>query len=187
MHGSALPRRIGQECASSKPIKTWPDSFCSPQHEFCDRPTGEIRKLRQFFVSCLLIILGSFLCVLKAHPEEIKVVVNPSVQQEELSKNALRAIFGMRLRTWPNDEPIRVFIIDRHSPIHTKFAKKKLDIFPHQLQRAWDRLVFSGIGQAPSKVSSAEEMRAMIATTPGAIGYLPKEMVNENVRVAEVK
>lgn len=132
-------------------------------------------------------ILGSFLWVMEAHTQEIEVVVNPHVQKDDLSKNALRAIFGMRLRTWPDGTPIRVFVLDEHSQMHAKFAKKSLGIFPHQLRRAWDRLVFSGTGQAPFEVSTAKEMRASIATTPGAIGYLPKEMVNENVRVVEVK
>lgn len=133
-------------------------------------------------------ILGSFLWALEAQAqEEIRVVVNPGVQEETLSKNALRAIFGMRLRIWPDGSPVRVYILDENSPIHAKFAKKKLDIFPHQLQRAWDRLVFSGTGQAPFKVSSIEEMRTTIATTPGAIGYLPKELVNESVHMVEDK
>ena len=37
---------------------------------------------------------------------------------------------------------------------------------------AWDRLVFSGTGQAPDTVTSTEEMLARVASTPGAIGYL---------------
>lgn len=113
--------------------------------------------------------------------------MNPDVQKDDLSKNALRAIFGMRLRTWPDGTPIRVFVLGEHSQIHAKFAKRNLGIFPHQLRRAWDRLVFSGTGQAPFEVSSATEMRASIASTSGAIGYLPKETVNESVRVVEVK
>jgi hypothetical protein len=40
------------------------------------------------------------------------------------------------------------------------------------MRSAWDRLVYSGTGQAPLEVSSEEEMRAKIASTPGAIGYL---------------
>jgi hypothetical protein len=62
-----------------------------------------------------------------------------------------------------------------------------LSIFPHQLRRAWDRGVYSGIGQAPTTLDSEAEMRAIVASTTGAIGYLPTEMVNANVRVIEVE
>lgn len=139
---------------------------------------------------CLLLAglfaTGGFLVWVPAVDAQ-EVVVNPDVPKENLSRNALRAIFGMRLQIWPDGTPIRVFVLTDESKIHAAFAKKKLGIFPHQLRRAWDRLVYSGTGQAPHEVSSAQEMRAKIASTPGAIGYLPKEMINDNIRMVEIE
>lgn len=144
-----------------------------------------VRELQLPLVACLLITLGSLICISEADAQE--VVVNPGVPRENLSRNALRAILGMRLRTWPDGTPIRVFVLSDESSIHASFAKKKLGIFPHQLRRAWDRLVYSGTGQAPHQVSSAEGMRAAVASTPGAVGYLPKEMIDDSVHMVEVE
>jgi hypothetical protein len=58
---------------------------------------------------------------------------------------------------------------------------------PHQLRRAWNRQIYSGIGQAPNKVDTEAEMRRLIASTPGAIGYLPEDQINEHVRKVEIK
>jgi ABC-type phosphate transport system substrate-binding protein len=116
----------------------------------------------------------------------VEVVVNDSVQQQMLSVTTIRAIFGMRLRTWPDGKPIRVFVLNDDDPLHVAFSKKILNIFPHQLRLAWDRLVFSGTGQAPYQVGSAKEMRARVATTPGAIGYLGEGMINDSVRVPAI-
>jgi ABC-type phosphate transport system substrate-binding protein len=123
--------------------------------------------------------------VAKADP--LEVIVNPDVPKESLSKNALRAIFGMRLRTWQDGTPIRVFALNDQSPIHVRFAKKILNIYPHQLRLAWDRLVYSGTGQAPTEVSSTKEMRAKDTATPGAIGSLPKGMIDDNVQMMEIE
>ena len=60
-------------------------------------------------------------------------------------------------------------------------------IFPYQLRSAWDRLVFSGIGQAPIRVNSVEEMLDRVANTPGAIGYLWKTNIDESVDVLQVQ
>jgi ABC-type phosphate transport system substrate-binding protein len=59
-------------------------------------------------------------------------------------------------------------------------------MFPHQLRRAWDRLVYSGTGQAPVMVESEEEMREKVAASPGAIGYLSDAMIDQGVEVVKV-
>ena len=116
-----------------------------------------------------------------------EIVANPGVNEKILTVNSLRSIFSMRLKTWSDGTKIRVFVLSDDDELHQIFSKEKLNVFPYQLRSTWDRLVFSGTGQAPTKVSSNEEMLAKIASTPGAIGYLWKANINENVNVLEIK
>lgn len=116
-----------------------------------------------------------------------EIVANPGVSEKILTVNSLRSIFSMRLKTWPDGTKIRVFVLSDEDELHQIFSKEKLNVFPYQLRSTWDRLVFSGTGQAPTKVNSNEEMLAKIASTPGAIGYLWKANINENVNVLEIK
>ncbi len=116
----------------------------------------------------------------------VEVVVNRSVTPQSFSRHTIRAIFGMRLPTWPDGTPIQVFVLPNEHPLHVAFSKEILHTFPYQLRLAWDRLVFSGTGQAPMQVSSESEMYKRVATTPGAIGYLPETMIDENVRTPEI-
>ncbi|ADE16248.1 conserved hypothetical protein [Nitrosococcus halophilus Nc 4] len=115
-----------------------------------------------------------------------EVVVNPSVPETTLTRSALRAIFSMRLRTWPDGSLIKVFVLSDNSPLHVQFSKKILNIFPYQLRRTWDRLVYSGTGQAPNEVNSIKEMCNKVASTPGAIGYLAEENIDAQVRKVKV-
>lgn len=119
--------------------------------------------------------------------EPYEVVTNSSVNERMLPKSSLRAIFGMRLHTWPDGTAIRVFVMPDDAPLHAAFSKEKLNVFPYQLRSAWDRLVFSGTGQAPDTVTSPEEMLARVAGTPGAIGYLIKSKTDGRVNVLEIK
>ncbi len=89
----------------------------------------------------------------------------------------------MRLRTWENGLPVSVFVLPDDAPLHSIFAKQKLNIFPYQLRSTWDRLVYSGTGQAPFIVHTELEMRTRIASTPGAIGYLSESMINDSIQV----
>lgn len=91
-------------------------------------------------------------------------------------------MFAMRLRQWPDDgAAVIVFVLGPSDPTHAAFCKRILDVFPYQLQRAWDRLVYSGTGQAPFELNSMEEMKWRVATTPGAIGYITTDRMDERV------
>jgi len=114
------------------------------------------------------------------------IIVNSKNPHTEISKNMLRAIYSMKLRTWQNGLPITVFILSPDSEAHQKFCLKNLGVFPYQMQRKWDVMVFSGTGQAPIVLADESEMRKKISEIPGAIGYVLNGEVTENVRQVRV-
>jgi periplasmic binding family protein len=155
---------------------------------------------------CLILLCG---WPAQAYSDEVVVIVNPAAPAgEAIARNTLSAIFGMRLRAWENGTPIRVYVLPDNHAVHVMFCKQILGVFPHQYRTAWDRLVYSGTGQAPLEVASEEEMRtrvggtrgeapvvvggedemrARVAGTAGAIGYLTRKMVDESVTVLQVQ
>ena len=155
---------------------------------------------------CLIMFCG---WPARAYSDEVVVVVNPAAPAgAAIARNTLSAIFGMRLRAWEDGTPIRVYVLPDNHAVHVVFCKQILGIFPHQYRTAWDRLVYSGTGQAPLEVeseeemrarvagirggaavvvASEEEMRAKVAGTVGAIGYLSRKMIDESVTVLPVQ
>ena len=129
---------------------------------------------------------GLAICIANGVPAENSpvVVVNPATEPKaSLSQSALSAIFGMRLRKWEDGSPIKVFVLTDDSPLHIAFTKNILSIYPYQLRSAWDRLVFSGTGEEPNKVKTEQQMRVIVGSTPGAIGYLSRAMIDDTVKV----
>jgi len=125
--------------------------------------------------------------VLSAPTPSIYPVVNSALTQNSVSRNGLSAIFRMRLRQWQDGSPITVFVLRDNNPLHQQFCKQVLNVFPHQMRRSWNKLVFSGTGQAPVTVASKEEMVDKIASTPGAIGYLSDEDITEDIKILIIK
>ncbi len=121
------------------------------------------------------------------HVCAVEIISYPGVKTDSLPLSSLRSIFSMRLTQWPDGTPIRVFVLNEKAPLHAAFSKKMLGVFPHQLSRAWNRQIFSGTGQAPIRIDTEAEMRSQVATTPGAIGYLSEEQINEQVRTIEIE
>jgi ABC-type phosphate transport system substrate-binding protein len=144
-----------------------------------------------YLLRCLRILvcvlLMSVACTPSIADDEIVAIVHPSVEQEQISLSLAKQIFAMKLKQWPGDGPIKVFVLPDRYPLHVRFSKQILDLFPVQLRLVWDRQVFSGTGQAPQVVDSEEEMLRFVADTPGAIGYLSRQKVDEErIRMVEV-
>lgn len=142
--------------------------------------------LRLFIVLWLGAVFG-MAGLSKADDEAVFVVAHPGVSTQTLARDTTRALFGMRQRNWPDGEIARVFVLGDDDPVHVRFAKEELGVFPHQLRLAWDRAVFSGTGQAPRRVGSLSEMRERVGTTAGAVGYLTKEYLDERIQVIEME
>lgn len=135
-------------------------------------------------MNCKVAILVALLSVFSVSKgNAVEVVVNQSVPVQTITLNKIRAIFTMRQKFWPGGEPIKVFTLADQDPIHKKFTKNKLQMFPHQLRRVWDRMVYSGTGRAPVVLENEQQMLDKVANTPHAIGYLSKEPENEQIRV----
>ena len=116
-----------------------------------------------------------------------EVIVFRGVAQRELSVNSLRLVYTMRMLHWPDGTRIRVFVLPDDHPVHRKFAKRSLALYPHQLRRVWDRHRYSGSGPVPVEVASVKEMMERVAATPGGIGYVPDGAAKDGVEVVHVK
>ena len=119
--------------------------------------------------------------------DQVVPIVNADTGQFSISKNGLSAIFKMRLLKWNNGTPITVYVLPDDAPLHKRFCKEILNVFSHQMRRAWNKLVFSGSGQAPIEVKNVAEMIEKVAATPGAIGYLNAEDIPDDIRILDIQ
>ncbi|OQX13281.1 MAG: hypothetical protein BWK76_16475 [Desulfobulbaceae bacterium A2] len=112
-----------------------------------------------------------------------RVIVHPDSDGSSLTSAAVQGFFTLRDQQWPDGRAVRVLVLPDPAPAHQQFCREILGVFPHQLRRIWDRRVFSGLASAPRVVTDETAIRQLVATTPGAIGYLLHESSNEGVRV----
>jgi ABC-type phosphate transport system substrate-binding protein len=126
-----------------------------------------------------------------ADSSKVEVIVNRQVNIEALALRDLRAIYSMKKRFWQDNQPITVYVLPNDANEHRLFSKKRLNVFPSQLESIWYRQVYTGTGSAPVTLSSIEEMIERVAETPGAIGYLGNENLekiknNENIKILNI-
>lgn len=132
--------------------------------------TALSRRLRHWLATLLLLVTAT------ACPQDrlpaAEVIVSPSLRSITLDRSLLRAVFTMRVREWPDGSPVRVFVLPDDDPLSDIFYRERLGMYSYVLRRAWDRMVFTGTGFAPTVVESESEMLERVRSTPGAIGYV---------------
>lgn len=133
------------------------------------------------------VLTGMLFLMVAWRVDAVEVIANRSVPDNALLVANARAIFGLRQVKWSDGSLIRVFVLPDNHPVHDAFCKEKLNIYPYQLRQSWDRLVYSGMAQAPEEVANEAELVAKVAATRGAIGYVSKAHNNPSIRVLYVE
>ena len=114
------------------------------------------------------------------------VIAHAGVELRSLSTPSLRNIYTLRQTQWPDGQPIVVFVLPDDHPVHERFAKDTLGIYPYRLRQIWDRQSYSGMASAPIEVRNEIEMRTRVRSTPGAIGYTSKDMAHEGIKTLKL-
>lgn len=139
-----------------------------------------LRRMR-YLLMAMLLATSSVASSQDAAPA-VDVVVSPSLTKVKLDRDLLRAVFTMRVREWPDGSPVRVFVLPDDDPLSDVFYRERLGMYSYVLRRAWDRMVFTGTGFAPTVVRSEQEMLERVRSTPGAIGFMRKHEASSSNR-----
>lgn len=128
---------------------------------------AHLAALLALSVACL----GSLLATWPAQAQTLQIITHPDRAAIDLDRPLMLALFTMRLRQWPDGRPAHVFVLPDSSPVHEQFCREQLGTYPYVLRGAWDRMIYTGTGRAPTVVRSLEEMQDKVRSTSGAIGY----------------
>lgn len=99
----------------------------------------------------------------------------------------VQSIYGLNTKRWPNGSDLTVFVLPDNSVLHERFCIEILMMLPYQLRRNWERLIYSGRAGLLITVDSLEEMKKRVSATPGSIGYITQEHLDDSILIVEVR
>jgi ABC-type phosphate transport system substrate-binding protein len=76
-----------------------------------------------------------------------------------------------------------VVVYQKDETVRTAFETKVLGKTGSELSAYWSKQIFTGKAMAPEEVTGDAQVRAKVATTPGAIGYVTDSGVDSTVKV----
>lgn len=131
-------------------------------------------------------MLLSWLFILPAKAE-IAVIAHPSVTLKQVTPTFLSRVYAMQIKTWPSGNPIKVYSFSSQTPEFNTFVTSKAKLQPHQLNRHWKRLLFTGTSRVPVITNSTNEMIEKVRNNPGAIGYVDISSLPTDLKVLTVE
>jgi ABC-type phosphate transport system substrate-binding protein len=129
-------------------------------------------------------ILAIALLIAGAAAEDT-VIVNPSLQITALDDDALKDIYLGKKTSWDDGSRVVVVVL-KEGPSHDHLLQRLNKSSP-QFLTGWKKLVFTGKGTMPEMVESEDALIALVAKTPGAIGYIDKGRLKDGVKALPLK
>ncbi len=117
---------------------------------------------------------------------QVVIIANPSVTVAEVSKSDLRDVFTGASSTIKGGAHV-VPVLLKDGPTHDEMLTLYVGKSDSAFRATWRSLIFSGQGSMPRSVASEAGVVALVAHTPGAIGYISKATPHEGVRTPVVK
>lgn len=151
-------------------------------------------KMRQYTLSASAfcfkaLAIAALAFIIAASPRralarDIAVIVNKNVDEADFTKSKLQDIYSLNKRYWSDGTKIQVVDIKGESETKNKFYQL-LGMPFDKVQKMWIRKLFSGKALPPKTFSDEKEVLEHVAKTPGAIGYVSSDKVDDSVKKIE--
>lgn len=143
--------------------------------------------MRKLTYICIAASLFVPLIALSA-PNDLAVVVNKANATSNLSKSELRKLVLGEQESWPGGAKVTVTLRTPGNPERAAVLKAVCRMSEDEYVQYSMHSDFTGqTTNAPKIVSSSAAVRQMVASVPGAIGFLPLSDVDASVKVVSVE
>jgi ABC-type phosphate transport system substrate-binding protein len=130
----------------------------------------------------IISLLASQALVNKVCSADVAIIANPSVRADSLDKKLLYNVYRGEVRAWEDGTKIKVWDLGERGETRELFYDY-LGVRPSRMKSHWMKQLLTGEGDPPDEVQSEEEMIKKVVATPGAIGYVDKERVDDRVKL----
>ncbi len=135
----------------------------------------------RIMLSNVMVVLGSLVFWAASAHAQVAIIAHKSVPADEIKKTELLDFYTGDIKKWGNQTPVVVFDLKSKSEVKEVFYNF-LGRSPSRMKSIWLKKMLSGEGEPPQALESEEEMVKKVAETAGAIGFVSKAKLNDEVK-----
>ncbi len=115
------------------------------------------------------------------------VIVHKDNKLGSLTRSKLRFIYGRKVSRWPWGAEIRPLDLPENFDARQRFSQSILGRSIEEMAIYWIDQKITRNANPPQRVLTVEAAKALVATTAGAIAYVPATAVDDTVKVLEIE
>ncbi|HEY7884953.1 MAG TPA: phosphate ABC transporter substrate-binding protein [Cellvibrionaceae bacterium] len=125
-----------------------------------------------------------FILLLLAQPAlaDVVVITHPS-GPDSMTQNQVRDLYIGRSKQLPDGHTADPIDLASGHALRDEFHTTVTGRSQAQLNAFWSQQVFTGKGQPPRTLDTTTAVKTAVASTPGAIGYITADEVDDSVKV----
>ncbi|MEL6820487.1 MAG: hypothetical protein AAFP70_01900 [Calditrichota bacterium] len=137
-------------------------------------------KAKNLFTPILLTLCFSlFGNVLQA---QVAVIAHPDVPIDSIDENMLLDFYSGDIQQWNNGEKITVYDLKKAKKLKNVFYKY-MGKSSSRMKSIWMKKMLAGEGEPPEAISDEKSMLQKVAETPGAVGFISTENLDDSVKL----
>ncbi|TCK08298.1 hypothetical protein [Marinobacterium mangrovicola] len=113
---------------------------------------------------------------------DILVVVSKDSPVDTITKRELVDLYMGRSHSLPDGSPVMKIDAPVDSPVRAEFYQALIGMKVSEVNAYWARLMFTGRATPPMSVTKPEDVAGLLARNPSALGYLPEDSENEQLK-----
>ena len=133
----------------------------------------------------LLIIILVPILSMHVRASDVLVIASPNVAL--LTHQQIKSLFSLQQKMLPNNQRVNLIHLPMSDETSFVFARHLFDFYPYQLQRLWDRQIYSGRAVSPKEMSDEKQVFEHIRSTLNTVGYVAAKSPLLEVYAKEVK
>ena len=123
---------------------------------------------------------------LKLHAQEVLVVTGANNSNITLNKNQISDVFLGKVTSLPDGSGVTLVDQPESNPLRDEFYKKVANKSAAQAKAYWAKLYFTGRGVPPRIGKDNAEIKKILNSIHGAIGYIEQSALDDTVKVIGV-
>jgi len=114
---------------------------------------------------------------------EVLVVTGANSPPVTLSKEQISDIFLGKITSLPDGHRVAPIDQPESNPLRNEFYLKVANKSAAQAKALWAKLYFTGRGEPPHEAKNDDDIKKIVNSTRGAIGYIDQSAVDKSVKV----
>ncbi|CAH1386806.1 phosphate ABC transporter substrate-binding protein [Candidatus Nitrotoga sp. M5] len=138
-------------------------------------------KLKMCATALALYLITS--AITNAASADVVAVVSAKSSVTSLTAYQLTDIFLGRSARFPDGTKAIPCDLAEDSPLRNEFYTNLIGKSQAQIKSHWSKLIFTGRGQPPREVATAEKAKQLVAENPNVICYIDRSQIDKSVTV----